>query len=87
VLGLGSQKNDDRGRAWFWASAVGRMVRHGLSEEQRRHFVEMMVRKGARLPTREEYEQYREVWPDWTDIREIENLIPSRRRPRRKGRR
>jgi hypothetical protein len=86
VLGLGSLKNVERGRTHFWNRAVGSMVRHGLSEEQRRYFLAAMVRKGARLPTREEYEQHLEVWPHWSDIREIEGLIPTRRRPKRKGR-
>jgi hypothetical protein len=80
VLGLGSQKNDRNGRPDFWCSAVERMTRHGLTEEQRRYFVEAMVRKGAEFPTREDYDLFVENWPRWTAVREIENLIPTRRR-------
>jgi hypothetical protein len=84
VLGLGSQKDVERSGhvGHFWDRAVGRMIRHGLTEARRRYFLTEMVRKGATLPSRKQYAQFLEVWPDRPDIREIEGLIPSRRKGR-----
>src|SRR6266496_2424969 len=64
VLGLGSQKNiEHNGHCWFWASAVGRMTRHGLHEPQRHRLVAEMIRKGAQVPSVAECEQHMAVWP------------------------
>jgi hypothetical protein len=66
VLGLGSQKGERRG--WhdnvmrFWTSAVRRMRRHGIPEEEQRRILAEMVRKGARPPTLADCEDYARDW-------------------------
>jgi hypothetical protein len=55
VLGLGSQKNHERRcLVLFWACAINRMKRHGLTAPQRQRLAAEMIRKGARLPTVEQ---------------------------------
>ena len=48
VLGLGSQKNIERNLDRWWACAIGRMTRHGLTELQQQRLIDEMIRKGAR---------------------------------------
>jgi hypothetical protein len=56
VLGLGSLKDNHREGvlALFWAHAIRRMARHGLTLAQRRCLIDELVRKGAPLPTVEQ---------------------------------
>jgi hypothetical protein len=64
VLGLGSLKDYERDSdvVWFWVRALRRMIRHGLDENQRQRLAAEMARKGARLPTTLECEQYDQGW-------------------------
>jgi hypothetical protein len=61
VLGLGSLRdyNPRRGLVQFWIDAIRRMIKHGLTKEQRERFVAEMARKGARLPSDAQCEQFR----------------------------
>jgi hypothetical protein len=63
VLGLGSQKHGDSWTLHFWEVALIRMIRHGLTAEQRARIVADMVRKGARLPTAAQCRHYRAIFP------------------------
>jgi hypothetical protein len=62
LLGLGSLKSgqDDSRLVWFWVHAIRRMIGHGLNARQRHHLVKEMVRKGARLPTAEQFTQFKD---------------------------
>jgi hypothetical protein len=52
------------------------MVAHGLTERRRAHLIAAMIAKGARLPSRTQYE---EQLPYRPALREIENFVPRRR--------
>jgi hypothetical protein len=61
VLGLGSQQS--KPRYWsdnvnFWTKAILRMTRHGIPPAQRSRLIAEMVRKGARLPTPDDWGKY-----------------------------
>jgi len=59
VLGLGSQKSGVRyDTVGFWDRAIFRMTRHGIEPERRQRLIAEMVRKGARLPSPDEYQKY-----------------------------
>src|SRR6516165_10219869 len=92
VLGLGSQQQKaDDGRpvsnlCWFWVRAVWRMIRHGLTPEQRRRLIAEMARKGARLPTTAECEKHRSSsWPGAAAIAEIVPVIADAAPPKESG--
>jgi len=75
VLGLG-----------FWVRAVWRMIRHGLTPEQRRRLIAEMARKGARLPTTAECEKHRSSsWPGAAAIAEIVPVIADAAPPKESG--
>ena len=57
VLGLGTLHHP-RSYMRFWMNAVHRMAQHGLSKEERKHFVQAISRKGVRLPTKAECKEY-----------------------------
>jgi hypothetical protein len=75
MLGLGSQRRivtdveywGDGGSELirFWMRAIGRMRRHGITEERRRSLVAEMVRKGAHWPTTSQCREFLRVWPQY----------------------
>jgi hypothetical protein len=60
VLGLGSQKDVERDDALclFWAHAIARMIRHEIAADQRQRLIVEIVRKGARVPSIAQCEQF-----------------------------
>jgi hypothetical protein len=57
---------------WFWTSAVRRMHRHGIPEEEQRRILAEMVRKGARPPTLADRQSYaRRNWNGWPSMPEL----------------
>jgi len=64
----------------FWTGAVRRMAQHGLSKEQRKHFVLACVRKGAQLPTLADCKDFRASGWEKAHLREIKSLLATRNR-------
>jgi hypothetical protein len=57
VLGLGTVRHRS-GDIRFWMNALERMAKHGLSQSQRKHFIQAITRKGVQLPTRKDCRDY-----------------------------
>jgi hypothetical protein len=63
VLGLGSQQSPPArwsNTVYFWRGAISRMAEYGIPKAERSRLIADMIRKGARLPTPEEYARERE---------------------------
>lgn len=64
IFGLGSQKDHEHSGAlfWFWLRAIRKMKGHEVDLDQRRRLAAEMVRKGARLPTATDLEEFVRGW-------------------------
>ena len=98
VLGLGTQNNSNGvgNVVGFWTTAIRRMKKNGISKDQRKYFAVACARKGARLPTKTECENYRAWYKannaggKWgkAEIREVIALCRStarQRKPRKRS--
>jgi hypothetical protein len=61
---------------WFWARAVQRMRRLGLSAGQRQRLLSELVRKGAPKPSPQLCERFGHGWPFMADFaREVSSNV------------
>jgi hypothetical protein len=76
VLGLGSLRDERPSRGKysltdFWIEAIKRMKRYGLDEPERRQIADALIRKGAGLPSLEQCQWYKMVFPSSSEPDEI----------------